>query len=108
MSNPFGGMGDLGQMMAGFQQQMKQIQQEAEASEHVGQAGGGIVKARVNGRHELLDIEFNDEAGEDLEMLADLIIVAVNNANQKAQLNLQQKMSAVTAGLPIPPGMLGF
>ena len=108
MSNPFGGMGGLGQMMAGFQQQVKQIQQQAEQSEHVGQAGGGLVTARVNGKHQLLDLEFGDGAGDDLEMLADLIIVAVNNANQKAQLNLQQKMSEVTAGLPIPPGMLGF
>ena len=94
--------------MAGFQQQMKQIQAEAEAAEHVGEAGGGLVKVRVNGKHELLAISFADGAAEDLEMLEDLIIVAVNNANQKAQLNLQQKMAEVTAGLPIPPGMLGL
>ena len=70
MSNPFGGMGGmggLGSMMAGFQQKMKEMQAEAEAAEHVGEAGGGLVKARVNGKHELLDLAFGDGAGDDLE-----------------------------------------
>lgn len=109
--NPFdmlGGLGGLGGMLQGFQQQMQKAQADAQAAEFDGQAGGGLVKARVNGKNELLALTITDEAYEDREFLEDLIIAAVNDGVRKAETNTREKMAALTAGLPIPPGMLGL
>jgi DNA-binding YbaB/EbfC family protein len=111
MSNPFdmlGGMGGLGNMLAGFQQRMQQVQEEAKAAEFEGQSGGGMVKAVCNGRMQIVSLSISEEAHEDREFLEDLIIAAVNDGMRQAQDNLQQSLSALTAGLPIPPGLLGM
>ena len=113
MSNPFdmgglGGLGGLGNMMASFQKQMQQVQAEAEAATFEASAGGGLVQVTVNGKMQVEALTITEDAFEDREMLEDLIVAAVNNGMQKAQQNMQQKMGALTAGLPIPPGMLGF
>ena len=115
MSNPFdmlsgmGGMGGLGGMMQQFQQQMKQIQEESQRAEFEAEAGGGMVKVRVNGAMQILNIEIDEAAlQDDKEMVEDLLQVALNQALSNAQQNSAQAMSALTAGLPIPPGMLGF
>jgi DNA-binding YbaB/EbfC family protein len=109
--NPFdmlGGLGGLGGMLAGFQQQMQQIQEQAQLAEFDGQAGGGLVKATCNGKNEVLALDISDEAYEDRELLEDLIIAAVNDGMRKAESNTREKMAALTAGLPIPPGLLGL
>ena len=114
MSNPFdmlggmGGMGGLGGLLGGFQQKMQQIQAEAEAAEFDGTAGGGMVVARCNGRNEIVKLTIADEALEDRELMEDLIIAAVNDGMRQAKENLQNNLKELTAGLPIPPGLLGM
>ena len=113
MSNPFdlgalGGLGGLGSMVSTLQQQMKQTQAEAEAATFQAEAGGGLVRVTVQGSMRVLSVDISEEAFEDREMLEDLVIAAINNGLQQAQEHVQQKMGALTAGLPIPPGMLGL
>lgn len=109
--NPFdmlGGMGGLGGMIAGFQQQMKNIQEEAHSAEFEGQAGGGLVTAVCTGKNEVLKVTISDEAYADREFLEDLIIAAVNDGMRKAEASTRARMEELTAGLPIPPGLLNF
>ncbi len=69
-----------------------------------GQAGGGMVKAVVNGKNRVLEIKLEKDVvdPEDLEMLQDMISAAVNSALDKVQELVQEKMSAVTGGVNIP------
>lgn len=109
--NPFdmlGGLGGLGGMLAGFQQQLQQVQQDAQDATFEGQAGNGLVKAVCSGRMEVERLSISPQAYEDREFLEDLIVAAINDGMRKAQENTQQKMAALTAGLPIPPGLLGM
>jgi hypothetical protein len=108
--NPFdmlGGLGGLGGMLSNFQQRMQQVQEEARSQSFEGQAGGGLVKAVCNGKNEVLSMSISDEAYADREFLEDLIIAAVNDGMRKAETSTREKMEQLTAGLPIPPGLLG-
>ena len=100
--------GGLGGMLAGFQQQLKSIQDECASTHYSSSAGGGAVEVTVNGQNQIVSVLLSDESLEDKEMLEDLILVAVNQANEAAKSDLQERMSALTAGLPIPPGLLNF
>ena len=111
MSNPFdglGGMGGLGGLLGGFQQKMKDIQDSAELAMYTAESGGGVVKVTVNGKNKVMAIDINDSVLDDADFLADLIMVATNNAQDTAAQDMQNKMSALTQGLPIPPGLLNF
>jgi DNA-binding YbaB/EbfC family protein len=114
MSNPLdmlggmGGMGGLGGMVQQMQQQMKDIQEQNAKAEFEATAGGGLVKVRVNGSMQVLSIEIDEGAlNDDKEMIEDLLQVALNQALAEAQENSNSTMGALTAGLPIPPGMFG-
>ena len=87
---------------------MKEVQQEAEEATFEAQAGGGLVSVVVTGKMQVVSINISDSAFEEKEMLEDLITAAINNGMKIAQENMQHKMSELTAGLPIPPGMLGL
>lgn len=84
-------------------------QEELESAEYEAVSGGGVVKAKINGRHELLSLEIDREVvdPEDTEMLADLVMAAVNEAVRKAVAQSEEEMSKITGGLNIPgmPGM---
>lgn len=108
MSNPFANLGGLGSMMAGFQQRIQQIQNEAEAAEYEVTAGSGQVTVTINGKYEFIDIEIDEAAAKDVAKLENLILEAANAATDKVRENMRQKLGQVTAGLPIPPGMLGL
>ena len=111
MSNPFdafGGMGGLGGLLGGFQQKMKEIQDSAEFATFTAESGGGVVKVTVNGKNKITSIDIDESVLDDAELLADLIMVATNNAQDTAAADMQNKMSALTQGLPIPPGLLNF
>ena len=84
-----------------MQQQMMQMQQEMEAKEYEAAAGGGMVTAAVNGKHELLRLTIDPEAvdPEDVEMLQDMVIAAVNEAMRKADSDASANMSKLTGGL---------
>ena len=105
MSNPFD-LGGMGNLLSGFQQKMKEIQEECHNSQYSATSGG--VTVLVNGRNEIISISIDDASMEDKELLEDILIGTINKAQIQAKQDLQQKMSTLTAGLPIPPGMLNF
>ena len=87
-----------------MQQEMLRMQEEMENKTYSAAAGGGMVKATVNGKHEVLSVEINPEAvdPDDVEMLQDLIMVAANEALRQMEEISQNEMSKLTAGLGIP------
>ena len=84
-----------------MQQDMLKMQEELEAKQYEAAAGGGMVKAVVNGKHEVLSIEINPDAvdPEDVEMLQDMVVAAVNEAMRKAEAEASQNMAKLTGGL---------
>jgi len=102
--------------MPNFNNMMKQVQamqanmQKAQAEianlEVIGEAGGGMVKVTMNGRHEVKRVQIEGAVmSEEREMLEDLIAAAANDAVRKVEARVQEKMSHLTAGLSLPPGM---
>ena len=77
------------------------MQQELENTNYTAAAGGGMVKAVVNGKHELVDLQINPEAvdPDDVEMLQDMVLAAVNEAMRAADNEAAQNMSRLTGGL---------
>jgi len=83
-----------------IQDKLEAAQAELEKLEIEGQAGGGMVVARVNGKQELLSIKIDPEIlEEDVEMVEDLIVAAVNQAMRKAGEESQKRLSAVSGGM---------
>lgn len=101
--------GPLAQLMRQAQQAqeaMKQMQAEIAATEITGEAGAGMVKITLNGKHEARRVQIDAEAlKEDKEFLEDLIAAAINDAAQKLERQSAEKMAKVTGGLNLPPGL---
>jgi nucleoid-associated protein EbfC len=103
-----GGMGGMQQMMKQAQEMQKalvQAQNEVEDLFAEDSSGGGVVKVTVSGKNRILAIDIKPEAVEpplDIEMLQDLLIVAINGALEKVQQQADQKMKAVTGGIKFP------
>jgi DNA-binding YbaB/EbfC family protein len=101
--------GDIGGMLRKMQQvqeNMQKAQAELETVEAVGEAGAGMVKVTMNGKHEAKKVWIEPKLlGEDKDMLEDLIAAAVNDAARKIAALTQEKYSALTAGLNLPPGV---
>jgi DNA-binding YbaB/EbfC family protein len=87
-----------------MQQEMTRIQVELAATIVDGSAGGGVVTATVTGKQELLSVTIEPSAvdPDDVEMLQDLVVAAVNDALRASREVAEQKMSAVTGGLRLP------
>ena len=100
---PGGGMNQAAMMKQAqkMQQEMLRMQQEMEAKTFTAAAGGGMVKATVNGKHEVVDLVINPEAvdPDDVEMLQDMVIAAVNEAMRTADAESANNMSRLTGGL---------
>jgi len=101
---PGGGMPNMQQMMKqaqAMQMKMQQMQEELSAREFTAQAGGGMVKATVTGAKVLKAVEINPDCvdPDDVEMLQDLIIAAVNEALRVAQETTEAEMAKLTGGL---------
>ena len=98
-----GGMNQAAMMKQAqkLQQEMLRMQQEQEAKTFTAKAGGGMVCATVNGKHELLGLEINPEAvdPDDVEMLQDMILAAVNEAMRTADAEAANNMSRLTGGM---------
>ena len=101
-----GGMGGMNQaamikQAQKMQQEMLRMQEEMETKTYSAATGGGMVKATVNGKHELVDLEINPEAvdPEDVEMLQDMVIGAVNEAMRVADADSANNMAKLTGGL---------
>ncbi|OGO59609.1 MAG: nucleoid-associated protein, YbaB/EbfC family [Chloroflexi bacterium RBG_16_72_14] len=91
-------------MLMQMQQEMARVQAELESATVDGSAGGGAVKATVTGKQDLVGLVIDPSAvdPEDVEMLQDLVMSAVNDALRASRQLAEQKMGAVTAGLRIP------
>lgn len=107
MKRGYPGMGNMNNMMKQMQKmqkQMEEMQEKLRQEESSAQAGGGAVEAVVNGNKELLRLTIDPDAmdPEDVEMLQDLVIAAVNEALRQAESKMEKAMAKVTGGLNIP------
>ena len=87
-----------------IQKKMEEAQAEAASQVVEASAGGGMVSVKVNGRQELLEVVIEKDVvnPDDVEMLQDLIVAAVNEGMKKAQQLMQDKLQGITGGLNIP------
>ena len=100
-----GNIAGLMQQAQKMQENLKRAQEEIAQLEVEGQAGGGMVKVVMNGRHEVRSVRIERELlGGDPEMLEDLIAAATNDAVNRIGAASQEKMAGVSAGMPLPPG----
>ena len=101
--------GNLSQLMKQaqkMQEQMQQAQDELAELEVTGEAGGGLVKLTMTGKHEVRSISIDDAlVGEDREMLEDVLAAAFNDALRRVEKIVADKHSGMTSGLGLPPGM---
>jgi len=97
-------MANLQRMAQQMQQEMVRVQDELGAATVDGSAGGGVVSATVTGKQELVSITINPSAvdPDDVDMLQDLVVAAVNDALRASRDLAEQKMGAVTGGLKLP------
>jgi len=98
------GMANLQRMAMQMQQDMARAQSELEQLEVEGSAGGGVVRATVSGKQVLLSLSIDPSAvdPDDVEMLQDLVLTAVNEALRASQEAAEKRMGAITAGMRIP------
>jgi DNA-binding YbaB/EbfC family protein len=98
------GMANLQRMAQQMQQEMLRIQGELAEATVDGSAGGGVVKATVTGKQEVVSVTIDPSAidPDDADMLQDLIVAAVNDALRASRELAEQKMSAVTGGMQLP------
>ncbi len=101
-----GGIGNLMKQAQLMQENMKKLQEQLAVMEIEGQAGSGLVKVVMTGRHEVKRVTIDPKLlADDRDMLEDLVAAAFNDAARRVDETTQQKMAAATAGLPLPPGL---
>jgi nucleoid-associated protein EbfC len=101
-----GGIGQLMKQAQKMQADMQKAQEELKHLTVTGEAGGGMVKITMNGRHEVQSLTIDDALfGDDKEMLEDLIIAAFNDTQRKIEQTTQEKFAGLAGGLNLPPGM---
>jgi hypothetical protein len=101
-----GGLGNLMKQAQKMQEDLQKAQEELARVEMQGQAGGGLVKVTINGKHEVRRVEIDDSLmGDDKEMLEDLFAAAVNDAVHRLEEHTKETMAGVTSGINLPPGM---
>jgi len=103
----FPGMGNMNQLMKQakkLQEQMAKLQEELEQMTVEASAGGGVVTVVANGKKEIVEVKIAPEAvdPDDVEMLQDLIVAAVNEALRRVDERVQEEMGKLTGGLSIP------
>jgi DNA-binding YbaB/EbfC family protein len=98
------GFGDIMKQMQKMQAKMEEVQKELENKRIEGTSGGGMVRVTANGKQEILEIKIDPEVvnKEDVEMLEDLVLAAVNQAKEKAQEVQAEEMAKLTGGLKLP------
>ena len=110
MFKGLGGLGDMGKMMKAaqeMQQKMETLQEELAAMTVTGESGAGLVKATATAKGELtaLDIDPSIFSADDKEVVEDLILAAIKDAQAKAQEKNAEELQKLTEGLGLPPGM---
>jgi DNA-binding YbaB/EbfC family protein len=106
MKNIFGMMKQAQEL----QSKMAELQAELETLEVEGTSGGGLVKVTLTGKGSMAKVSIDPSLvkPDEAEILEDLIVAAHNDAKQKAEKAMAEKMQAITAGLPLPPGLKLF
>ena len=89
-----------------MQENMRKLQEQLAATEVVGQSGAGMVKVTMTCRHDVKRVSIDPSLlADDKDMLEDLVAAAMNDAARKVEATVQEKMSALTGGLGLPPGL---
>jgi DNA-binding YbaB/EbfC family protein len=102
MKNPLASIMQQAQKM---QDNFKQAQEELATIEVQGESGGGLVTIIMNGKREARKVSIDPSlVGDDRDMLEDLVAAAINDAVHKVNKVKKEKMSEITAGMPLPPG----
>jgi len=100
-----GGIGNLMRQAQQMQENLQKAQAELAALEITGEAGGGMVKVLMNGKHEVRRVTIDPSvAGDDRELLEDLVTAAINDAVRKVESTTQAKMAGMMGGMQLPPG----
>lgn len=96
--------GDLMKQAKAMQKQLNEIQEELKNMIFESSSGGGAVKVKVNGDQEIIQIKIDKEAidPDDLEMIEDMVLVAVNDALNKSKEEYKARMASLTGGFSIP------
>lgn len=98
-------LGNIMQQAQKMQEDLKKAQEELAALEVQGESGGGLVKILMTGKREVRKVSIDDSlVGDDRDMLEDLVAAAINDAVHKVAKMKKEKMSGITAGIPLPPG----
>lgn len=98
-------LGDLMKQAQEMQTRMQDMQKQLATAEVTGEAGAGMVKVVMNGRHDVRRVTVDPAVlQEDKEMLEDLLAAAVNDAVRKVEQRTQEQMRQLTAGMGLPPG----
>lgn len=101
-----GGLGPLMKQAQQMQENMKNMQEQLATVEVEGQSGAGMVKVIMTCRYDVKRVNIDDSLfNDDKDMLEDLLAAAVNDAVRRVEATTQEKMSGVTAGMGLPPGM---
>ena len=101
-----GGMGNMMRQAQQMQANLQKAQAELGSLEVVGEAGGGLVKVTMTGKHQVRRVQLAPGAvGDDVEMLEDLLAAAINDAVARIEAATQAKYAGITAGMRLPPGM---
>jgi len=100
-----GNIAGLMQQAQKMQQEMQKAQEELARMEVTGEAGGGLVKVTLTGKHAARRVEIDPSLLDDKEMLEDIVTAAINDAVNRIASTTQDRMSSMTAGINLPPGM---
>ena len=101
-----GGLGNLMKQAQEMQANMQKAQEELANLEVTGESGGGMVKITMTGKHEVRRVSIDDSLlSDDKDMLEDLVAAAINDAAHKVEATTQERMSGLTSGINLPPGM---
>jgi DNA-binding YbaB/EbfC family protein len=100
-----GNLAGLMQQAQKMQQEMQKAQEELAKLTVTGEAAGGLVKVTMTGKHAVRRVEIDPSLLSDREMLEDVVTAAVNDAVNRVAATMQDRMSEMTAGMPLPPGL---
>lgn len=99
-----GGMAGMMKKAQKMQENVQQAQAEIKQLNVTGTAGGGVVSIRINGEHQATDIQISSDIMDDKDILEDLILTAINDANQQIADATTVKMKNATGGMKLPGG----
>jgi DNA-binding YbaB/EbfC family protein len=101
-----GGIGNLMRQAQQMQANLAKAQEELARMQVTGEAGGGMVRVEMNGKHEVRRVAIDPSvAGDDRELLEDLVTAAINDAVRKVEATSQQRLAGLMGGMQLPPGM---